>query len=572
MTTARSSRAPFVANEHLIVAGHPLAAAAGFSVLQAGGNAIDAGVAAGIALNVLESHVCGFAGVAPMMLYLADPRAVVTIDGLGRWPRAASCALFEQRFGGAIPKGILQTVVPAAADAWITALQRFGTMSFGDVAAPAVRLATGGFAVYPELSHTISERIADFSCTDYTASLFLRDGRPPRPGERFVLSDLGRTLQYLVDEEKAAAGRGRAAALGAARDAFYRGDVARTLVRFQKDNGGLLDEADLRDFNVRIEEPVTLRFGATTLYSCGPWCQGPMLLEALGLAQHHDLRGLGHNSAAYLHVLTEAIKLAAADREAYFGDPQFVDVPVGELLSPSYLARRVEALDMRRAWPDLPPAGKVGGVEPASPRRPLAARSGALDTSYVCVVDRHGNVFSATPSDGAVRESPFVPGTGLVASPRGSQSWGRSDHPSCVAPGKRPRLTPNPALAIDDDGAITVFGTPGGDHQTQAMLQALLNLKIFGMSPQNAVEAPRVMSQGFPDSFEPHGYTPGLLSVEAGIPGPVFDGLGALGHRVERWPDWQWPRTSVCMIVADPRTGLRSGGADFRRSAYAMGW
>lgn len=567
-----SLRPLLMGTRHMAVAGHYGAAHAAFAMLEAGGNAVDAGVAAGIALGVLQSDLVNVAGVAPIILYLAKTREVVTISGLGTWPRAVTTDFFAQRHGGRIPDGVLRTVVPAAPDAWLTALERYGTMSFGDCAAAAIRFATEGFPMYPLMADLIALHAGDYRRWPSSAAIYLPQGRPPQSGEMFVQRDLGRTLQYLADEEKAAAGKGRAAGLQAAREAFYRGDVAQAIVAYHRANGGLMTMEDLAGFRVAIEPPVRTRFGALDLYACGPWCQGPVLLEMLNIVGGVDLKALGHNSIDYAHAVTETIKLAFADRERYFGDPRFVDVPVDTLLSADYAAKRRALLRSDRAWPGLPPAGEIAG----NPQRPLPKASterapAGADTSHVSVIDREGNVFAATPSDPSF-DTPVIPGTGLCPSSRGSQSWADPAHASCVAPGKRPRLTPMAALAIASDGSPMPIGTPGGDVQAQAILQVLLNMAVFGMNPQQAVEAPRFASYSFPDSFEPHAYSPGLLYVEDRVPQAVRNGLAARGHEIADWPAFVWRAGAVCVQRRDARSGVIAAGADPRRPCYAVGW
>ena len=285
-------------------------------------------------------------------------------------------------------------------------------------------------------------------------------------------------LQHMADEETRGGKRGRVPGLQAARDAFYRGDIAATIARFYQENGGLLTREDLAGFRVGIEPPVTIQIRGIDLYGCGPWCQGPMLLQALSILDGIDLAALGHNSAAYVHALVEAIKLAAADRHAYYGDPRFVDVPMQALLSKAYGAARHALIDPDCAIPGLATAGEVPAGTPPWRGAPLLTPAeghlqSAFDTSYVCAVDRFGNAFSATPSDPNFT-GPVVPGTGSVISTRGDSSWTDPTHPACIAPGKRPRLTCNPALAVRDGRFFMPFGTPGGDVQTQAMLQVFL--------------------------------------------------------------------------------------------------
>src|SRR5215471_18586977 len=439
-------RPTIAVTRHAIAAGHYLATTAGFDILQAGGNAVDAGVAAGIALGVLQSDLVNVAGVAPIMIYRAESRDVVTIAGLGTWPKALDPDFFMREHGGKIPKGVLRTVVPAAPDAWITALKRYGTMSFGDVASAATRLAREGFPMYPLMAASLKRHEADHRAWPSTAEIFLPNGRLPEPGEIFRQTDLAASLQYMADEERAAASRGRESGLEAARDAFYRGDIARKIVAFMKEQGGLLSAEDLADYHSPVGPPERRRFGDLEVFTCAAWCQGPTLLQTMALLNGIDIAGLGHNSADYIHQITEALKLAFADREAYYGDPAIVDVPLATLISSEYAAERRKLIRPDRAAPEMPSPGDLGRAG-ARFRASLGDPDPEPDTSYVCVADRYGNLFSATPSDGSYG-SPVVPGTGLIPSNRGSQSRPDPRHPAGVAPGKRPRLTPNPALAI----------------------------------------------------------------------------------------------------------------------------
>ena len=577
----RSLRPVVMGTEHMVVAGHYLAAQAGMQILEEGGNAVDAGVAAGLALGVVQSDLVSVAGVAPIVLFLADQQEVVTISGLGVWPQAASVDLFRREHGGRIPEGLLRTVVPAAPDAWITALERFGRMSFGQVARSAIRFASHGFPMHSFMSNRISEAEEDYRRWESSAQVFLPGGRPPTPGEIFFQHDLGAVLQYMAEEERSASRRGRLAGLQAARNAFYRGDIAVRIVQYHHENGGLLSAQDLSNFRVRIEPPEKITFQDTEIYACGPWSQGPTLLQTLKLLEAYDLKSLGHNSAPYVHILTEALKLAFADREHFYGDPLHVKVPMAELLSERNANQRIGLIRSHQAWVEMPPPSRLGtaGESPADSSRGPANSSGEAgnpkrpgwDTSYVCVVDRDGNAFSATPSDVSY-DTPIIPGTGLAVSSRGSQSRLDPSHPACLAPGKRPRLTPNPALALRNGGLFMPFGTPGGDVQPQAMLQVLLNVLIFGMNPQEAVEAPRFASYSFPSSFAPHSCFPGLLKMESRVRRETGVELEELGHRVSWWPDWSWRSGGVCTILVNQARGVLQGGADPRRPGYAVGW
>ncbi len=571
-----SSRMTIMGTRHVISAGHYLAAHAGFQILEAGGNAIDAGVAAGIAIDVLQTDKVNFGGVAPQIIYTARDRKVNCIDGLGVWPKAVTPDYFMKKHGGKIPPGVERCVVPAAPDAWITALEHFGTMSFREVATAAICFARDGFPMHPLMSQFIKDNREAYERWPSSRKVFLPKGRPPEAGEVFVQADLGRTLQFMADEEKKAARKkGRKAGLRAARDAFYKGDIARAVAGFIEKEGGLMRCEDFAEFRVKFEPTVRARFDGIDLHACGPWSQGPVLPMALNIVKGYDLKAMGHNTPEYIHVVTEALKLAFADRHHHFGDPRFVKVPIRGLMSEKYAQHRRSLISVEKAWPEMPPASDPATLAQLEhrcvpPPQPEDA-PGPGDTSYLCVIDRHGNAISCTPSDGSDK-TPIIPGVGILCSGRGTQSWSDPDHPCSVAPGKRPRLTPNPALAFKNGRAYMPFGTPGGDVQTQAMLQVFLNINVFGMAPQDAIEAPRFSTYSYPGSFEPHSYFPGRLYLESRIDKSTGDALAQRGHKVHWWDEMTWLAGAVCTIVADYKTGVLHGGADPRRPAYVLGW
>jgi len=564
------TRARLIGTRQGVAAGHYLAAQAAMQILDAGGNAIDAGVAGGIALGVVQTEFVNVAGVAPIILHHAASGETVTISGLGWWPMAADAAYFREHHGGRIPPGLLRTVVPAAPDAWITALARYGTLRFGEVAAAAIRFAEEGFPVARLMHEIIAARVEEYARWPSSAAVYLPGGRAPAVGDVFVQTDLARTLRYMADQEQAAGGD-RERGLRAARDAFYRGDIAATIARHHAAEGGWLTEEDMAAFAVEVEAPVRGRYGDFEILACGPWCQGPAFPQVLGILDGVDLAGLGHNGPDYVHVVTEALKLAFADRHAYIADPRFVEVPLAAMLDPAYLATRRAMIDPRRAWPEMPPPGALGrDAPPAGPASTGPMQDMALDTSYIAVVDGAGNVFSATPSDGS-SESPVIPGTGLVPSSRGTQSWTDPAHPACLAPGKRPRLTPNPAIVMGRDLRMPI-GSPGNDVQVQAMLQVFLNLHVFGMTPAEAIEAPRFATTSYPRSSEPHTYDRGRLVLEDRFEPAVGDELAARGHAITRWGDWDWRAGGVCTIVAQQRRGTLEAAADPRRPGAALVW
>ena len=576
-----SHRPSIRAKRHVVSSVHYLASMAGMRILESGGNAADAGVAAGLCINVLEPEYAHFGGVAPIIYCPGSGGPVETISGLGRWPKAANLDFFKQHYDGDLPAGLWRTVTPAAPDAWLTALARFGTMTFEEVVQPALDLTENGRPV----DARFQAAMAGPGSQSYpsTEAVFRPHGQVPQVGQIFLQPDLAETFKRLIKAERRASGD-REAGLKAARDLIYRGEIAREIAAYHQRAGGLLTYRDLADFSVRVERPEQIDYKDHQVYSCGPWCQGPALLMVLKLLQGFDLPGMGYGTADYLHTLIEAIKLAFADRHAYFGDPDFVQVPMAGLLSDQYATERRRALDPARAAPDMPPPGDPWPYHPqarlengSTPHPPVKAAlpepiaHWESDTSYLCVVDQAGNTFSATPSDG-IGSSPVIPGLGFPISARGTQTWLEAGHPSVLQPWKRPRLTPNPALVLKHGRPFMPIGCPGGDAQVQGMLQVFLNIVEFGMEPQEAIEAPRAISHSFPNSFWPHGSRPGQVVVETRIPAPVRDALRERGHIVQEDGAWSSGASRVCAITVDPETGVRTGGADPRSTSYAIGW
>lgn len=564
--------------KYSVAAGHYLASQAGMRILQQGGNAIDAGVAAGICINVTQPDLTNFGGVAPIIIYLAKTKEVVTISGLGRWPKKASLEYFRDELKGEIPLGVKNAITPSACDAWLTALARFGTLTLAQVLEPALELATEGFPASRLLTHMLTGVHANVSQWPSSKEYVRPDGTPYQTGDMIRQPTLAKTFRILIDAERgaAASGQDRAAAIMAARDVFYKGEIAEKMARFSREQGGFLDYDDLAEFSVGIEPAVKTGYRGYEVYACGPWCQGPVVPQTLNILENYDMASFGHNSAKSLHVITEALKASFADRHAYYGDPDFVDVPIAGLLSKDYAKKWVERISMTSAWNDMPQPGNPwvheGRAAPDGYQHP-APKPGALgsDTSYLCVVDGEGNGFSATPSDG-VRYTPVVPDVGVVLSPRGFQSWLDPRHPSSLQPGKRPRLTCSPGLMLKDGKLAMTFGTPGLDVQPQAMTQLILNVVDFKMDPQAAIEQPRIATFNFPASQHPHNYTPGLLCAEGRIAESTLAELSAIGHQVSKWPDFIASAGALCVICLDTEYGPRAAGADPRRTAYAMGW
>jgi gamma-glutamyltranspeptidase / glutathione hydrolase len=580
MAVAAASMRPTVVGRHQAAAtGHYLATLAAMRVLDRGGNAIDAGVTAAIALAVLQPDMVSVAGVAPTLIYVRSEERVVSLAGLGYWPKATDVSrLLSEGDGKSVPEGLLRTVMPAAPATHIAALRRWGTISFEAAATPAMELARDGFATYPLLANNIEYLEESFMRWPDNARIFLARGRAPRVGELFVQEDLAHTLSRMIQAERDARG-GRDSRLRAVHDFFYRGPIADEIAAYHAHNKGFVTKEDLAGFEVPIEDSITADYRGYQVHSCDVWCQGIVLLESLKILEGFDLQAIGHNTPQYVHTVAEALNLAFADREAYVGDPRFVNVPRELLLSHHYAARQRARIMPDRAFGEMPaagdPAGNARAVAGASEHVYAASRGPTSrfcpDTIYGCVVDRHGNAYSATLSDTA-HDTPIIPGTGLAISPRGMQSRLQPGHPAEVKAGKRPRLTPNPSLAFRDGKLFMAFGTPGADVQSQAMLQLFLNVVDHGMTVQQALEAPRLSTSSFPNSFAPHAYLPGRLNLECTMPAGVIEEMKALGHDVDVWPAYPASSAAPCAIKIDPETGLCHAGADPRREGYALAW
>lgn len=575
---AASLRPTMVGRNHAVSAGHYLATLAAMRVLDRGGNAVDAGVTASMALSVLQPDMVSFACVAPTLVYMKALDKVISLAGLGYWPKNTDVAkLIAAGNGKAVPENLLRTVIPAAPATYIAALRRYGTISFEEAATPAMELAKNGFAVYPLLASNIEYLEASFRRWPDNARIFLPQGRAPRVGELFLQEDLAKTIARLIQAERDCKGN-RDKKLAAVHDYFYRGPIAREIADYHAANGGFMTFEDMAAFEVPVEDSIQVDYRGYTVHACDVWCQGIVLLESLKILEGYDLKSMQHNSPDYVHLVAAALNLSFADREAYVGDPKFVHVPRDAMISEAYAKHQRARIDMQKAFGRLPDPGdpemtvRVPGVMPeTAAAAPHGLSRLSQDTIYNCVVDRWGNAYSATTSDNA-SETPIIPGTGLAISSRGCQSRLEPGHPAEVKPGKRPRLTPNPAMAFKDGKLFMTFGTPGGDQQSQGMLQVFLNVVEHGMTMQQAVEAPRISSQSFPNSFAPHAYYPGRLNVEEDLGPEVIAELRRRGHDVEVWPRFPAANAAVCAIKVDPETGLRHAGADPRREGYALAW
>ncbi|MFN2482466.1 MAG: gamma-glutamyltransferase family protein, partial [Pyrinomonadaceae bacterium] len=473
--------------------------------------------------------------------------------------------------------GPTAATVPAVLDACVTALDQFGTKTLAEVMQPAIELADG-FPI-DELRVEYIRRLAPvFSKWADAKRVFLPGGEVPKVGDVFVQADLARTLRSIVAaERRASRGGGRHAGLSAARDYFYKGEVGRRIGDYMQRNGGLLAAEDLAGFRARVGEPARGTYRGYEVYKAGFWTQGPAFIETLNILEGYDLKRLGHNSPEYVHALAEALKLGFADRDRYFGDPDFVRIPTAQLLSKDYAALRRQLIRDDRASLDYTPGDPVAmkpllaGVEriPARESR-VSPLERANDTTCVNVIDKDGNLFSATPS-GAWLPAVVAGDTGVLMGQRLQSAMLDPNSPNVVAPGKRPRITLTPTLVLKNGEPFAVLSTPGGDNQDQALLQVFLNVVEFGMNPQEAVEAARFDTQHLVSSFDDHAFLPGSLNVESRFGEAVVKQLERRGHRVKVQSAFG-TLSAPTVVLYDPRTRVISGGADPRRGRYAVAW
>lgn len=563
----------------VISTGHTLATEAGMEILRRGGNAADAAVTAGFALSVLKPHQNGIAGEVPMLIYTAEEGRVWSVSGAGVAPRAATLDHYHSLGIDMIPgDGFLPLVVPSAVSTYLLVLERFGTLRVADVLAPALALAGRGFPMYDHL-HGAIQGVRNRFLSEWpsSAEVFLHGDTPPVPGAIWKQPCWAATFQALIDADRAQADR--VAGCKAAADAFYRGAIADRMVSFctsepvmdasQEAHTGLLQSEDLAGFEAHLEDSVSTAWQDLEIHKCSSWTQGPVLLQMLNLLKGYDLVAMKHNSVEMIHTVAECMKLAFADREFYYGDPRFTDVPFERLLSDAYAAERRALIDSTRASAELRP----GGYAAITPRdvRGVDLEPGAGDTTKFEVIDQAGNMVSGTPSGGWLRSSPVVPGLGFPLNTRGQMFSLTAGHPNCIEPGKRPRQTLTPSLATRQGQPHMVFGSPGGDCQDQWALQFLVNVTVYGMSLQEAVEAPTFWTHHHPNSFYPRGAELASLYVENRVPSEIRNALTDLGHNVTSSPAFSGGNTLAATI--DPDTELRCAAASPRLNpAAATGW
>ncbi len=586
---------PVVRGKRGVVAGgQPLSVEAGLRILQRGGNAVDAGVATILAASVIEFSHFSFGGEVPILIKTKGQKVAV-IEGMGQAPMKATREFFVNRAredggsglgqtgsrrGGLIPAtGPLSATVPGILDACVTALDKFGTMTLGEVMEPAIQLADG-FPIDELRVQYIRTRSSIFSQWPDAKRVFLPGGEVPKVGDLFVQADLARTLREIVRAEKLAT-RGtrgnRHAGLMAARDYFYKGPIAQRIGDYMQANGGLIAAGDFARFSAKVGQPVEADYRGYQIYKAGFWTQGPAMVETLNMLEGFDLKQMGHNTPEYIHTLAEALKLAMADRDRYYGDPDFVKIPMVELLSKEYAALRRPLIDQQRASLAQQPGDPTNKKALLATAMQTIGRASqvpelerANDTTCVNVVDKDGNLFSATPS-GAWLPAVVAGDTGVLMGQRLQSSLTDPNSPNVVAPGKRPRITLTPTLVLKGGEPFMVLSTPGGDNQDQALLQVLLNIIEFGMNPQEAVESPRFDTQHYVSSFDDHEFLPGSLNIESRVSLKTIQELSAKGHKVKVQSEWG-TLSAPTVIVYDPKNGVASAGADPRRSRYAVAW
>jgi gamma-glutamyltranspeptidase/glutathione hydrolase len=557
----------------VLASGHYLAARAGQRMFDRGGNAIDATVASGYALNLLEPHNNGLGGEVPILVYSAKEGKPFAICGQGWSGKAATVEWFRKAKITLIPgDGFLPATVPAAFGSWAHALMRFGTLTLKDVLEPAIDYAESGFPVYAALKGALTRLAKRFRDEWPTsAALYLPGDRVPALGDLHKNPEWAATMKKVVDVETRERKRGRADAIQAAIDYWYKGEVAEKIVAYmskteirdasKRKHKGLLTRDDFAAWKPTVEEPVTVDYRGLSVFKCGPWTQGPVFLQQLRLLEGFDLKKMGHNSTTYIHTVIEAAKLAFADRERFYGDPALVDVPLKKLLSKEYADERRKLIDPRKASLEMRPGGGPKFVpEDLEKREDVGEHD--HDTTHTCGIDAKGNMMAATCSGGWIPSSPVIPGLGFPMGTRGQMFDLDPHRAGVVAPRKRPRTTLTPSLVLKDGKPLMVFGTPGGDQQDQWTLQFFLNHIDFGMSIQEAIDAATFHSVHFPSSFYPRRSVPGGLVLESRIAETTQKALAALGHKVRVSGPWVHGR--VMGVEIDLKRGVLSGGVSPR--------
>ena len=578
-------------NFGVVTSTHWLASAVGMSILERGGNAFDAAVAAGFTLQVVEPHLNGPGGDVPLLFYSAQEDRPRVLCGQGPAPLQATIDHYRSLGLSLVPgTGFLAAVVPGAFGAWLTLLRDYGSLGVEDVLAPAVHYAGQGYPLLPRIVEAVaSVRELFTDAWPTSAAVYLDNGQLPAVDKPFRNPALAASYQRIIDEAKTASGRG--AQIDRALDAFYRGFVAEALIGFNRNelpdssgrrHAGLLEMDDLAGWQPRYEEPVYADYHNLRVFKCGPWSQGPVFLQQLALLRGFDIAAMNPNGAEFVHTVIECAKLAFADREMYYGDPDFVKVPLDYLLCSDYHAERRTLIEPRASLqlrpgfipgadgrlPDYAALTAGSEIEHGAGEPTMARYQDRGDTCHLDVIDRWGNMVAATPSGGWLQSSPVVPGLGFNLGTRAQMFWLQEGLPNSLAPGKRPRTTLTPSLCYRDGEPYMVWGTPGGDQQDQWTVTFLLRHLHHGLNLQAAIDAPLFHSTHFPSSFYPRQANPGGLEIEGRFGAEVIAELEARGHGVNQVDDWDIGRlTAACR----DRHFIRAAATPRGMQAYAVG-
>ncbi|MEZ5416652.1 MAG: gamma-glutamyltransferase family protein [Vicinamibacterales bacterium] len=585
--------------------GHPLVTAAALEVLLKGGNAFDAGAAAMLVGGVVEQDLYSLGGEGLVLVYPVSQKKVIAVNGQGWAPKAVDVDWYLSRGKSLEGAGLDPAVVPGALHAALTVLEQWGTQRFETVAARAVEYARDGFPLRQSTADGVRRQLEFFKKWPDNQRYWLKaDGSLYAAGETIRLPTLARTLTRMIEAERAARPRGRAAGVVAARDRFYKGDIAAEMVAFLQRHQAPFDRSDFAEYTARIEEPASTTYRGYTVYKHGFTSQGPVLLQTLNILEQFDLAAMAHDSADYVHTVTEAMKLAYADRDTYYADTAFVQVPAEGLLSKAYAKQRAALIDPRRAsrafiagdplpydstvksWPyatfniadgtaSVPDLRPDAALARQAQSRGLDSAGVSKDTTHMAIVDKAGNVFDATPSGGWITGGVILGDTGIGMSVRGEQFWLDTTRANQIRGRARPRYTLTPSLVFKDGRPLMALGTPGGDNQDQTILEAFLNIVEFWEAwypnLHGALEWPRFQTLHFHGSFWPHEAGFNKLNVEAGIPDAVVDDLKARGHDVSRIRAFGMSGCATTVMV-DPKTGSRLAAADPRRDCYAAAY
>ncbi len=579
ITSRLRTTRPVIRGTHYAVSSmKPEASLSAERILRAGGNAFDAAVAGQAVLGIADMAMNGLGSDALLLVYDSKAKKVFSLNAEGTAPQLATIDWYRKNQGGKIPvdDGLLSASLPGVVDAWYTILDRWGTMSFAQVLQPAIEIAENGFPLPDRFVSTLIQA-GKLRKYPFSVRLFHLDAPSPAPGEIFKNPDLARTLKKLVEAEEKSAARGRHEALRAARDRFYKGDIAREMARFSEENGGLYRYEDFAAYKAEVENPVSIDYRGYQIFKNPSAGQGPAELFALNILEGYDLKTMGLNSADYIHTSVEATKLAMADRDKYLGDMDFISIPYEGLLSKEYASERRKLIDLQRASTEFRPGTAELFIKNGKPvERPIdvdmksdADHSG--DTSYLAVVDQEHNMVSFTPSLHSAFGTGVVMGDlGFILNCRGDYYSLVPGHANALEPRKRPRSTLQGSLVLKAGRPLMVLGSPGGDDQCMRTMQTFLNMVEFGLNIQQAIESPRWSTRSFPASPFPHTMYPGEMSVEDRIPQEVRDALVKRGHRLR--VTGAWTQGSNGGIVLDLQTGVLSAGGDPRVDAYALAW